>query len=399
MDMVETDVLVAGGGVAGLVATAVFTAAGFSVACADPQPPVTAEDDDGADLRSTAFLEPAIELLDEAGIWPRLAPHATDLVTMRIADADAGAIRECQDFTAAELGRPRFGANLPNWLIRRELVAHIGSLGNARLLAPASVTAVTPRLREARVRMTGAPPLRARLVIAADGRDSSLREAAGIGTRRWRFGQKALVFAVTHALPHNGVSTEIHASGGPFTLVPLPDQGGSHRSAVVWMEDGPEALRLADLDPGAFNDALAARACGAVGAIALQGRRALWPIVSQIARRMDAPRIALIAEAAHVVPPIGAQGLNMSLADIRALRDLAAGARDAGEDIASPALLARYHLARHPEVLARVLGVGLLNRASQAGARPLRDLRASGIRLLGRTAPLRQAAMRAGLGL
>jgi 2-octaprenyl-6-methoxyphenol hydroxylase len=171
-----------------------------------------------------------------------------------------------------------------------------------------------------------------------------------------------------------------------------------HASAVVWMERGPRAAELAGMPVAAFEAALNLRSCGILGDLRLASPRALWPIVAQVADRLDGPRTALIAEAAHVVPPIGAQGLNMSLADIATLLDLVAAARADGGDIGAPELLARYHRARHGEILARVAGIDALNRAAMAGSRPLRDLRRAGLKLLHGAGPLRKAAMRLGVG-
>ena len=399
MDGIDTDILIAGGGVAGLSAAAILAARGFSVVCADPVPPVTTENAAGADLRSTAFLAPSVALLRDAGLWDRLALEAAPLRVMRIVDAGGeGQAPRRADFDAAEIGAEAFGYNLPNWLLRREMVAHLAAIPGAELRAPAAVEAVVPRGDHAVARLGDGSVLTARLVIAADGRDSGLRQAAGIGARRWGYAQKALVFVVGHELAHEGVSTEVHMSGGPFTLVPLPGREGAHRSAVVWMEHGPRALALAAMPEAEFEAEANARSAGVLGWLTLEGRRVVWPIIAQIADRLDAPRMALIAEAAHVVPPIGAQGLNMSLRDIGALADLLVEARDAGRDIGAPEVLARYHQARHGEVLTRILGVDALNRASITGLAPLRGLRRIGLGVLSGVRPLRHAAMRLGLG-
>lgn len=400
MERIETDILIAGGGVAGLAAAAAFAARGFAVTCVDPVPPVTNAAQAGSDLRSTAFLQPAVALLEAAGLWARLASHAAPLRVMRLADAGGpdGAIREVADFAATEIGAEVFGYNLPNWLLRREMVARLAEMPNARLLAPAAVTRVTARSTVALAALSTGAQVRARLLIAADGRDSMVREAVGIAARRWGYGQKALVFSVTHPLPHNGVSTEIHRSGGPFTLVPLPDAEGSHRSAVVWMETGPRAQALADLDEAGFAAALNERARGVLGPLALAGPRRVWPIVTQVADRLDGPRTALIAEAAHVMPPIGAQGLNTSLRDVAVLIELCTEAREAGGDIGTASLLGRYHRTRHPEILARIAGIDALNRAAMADPQVLRDLRRAGLRALHGVAPVRRAAMTLGLG-
>ena len=166
----------------------------------------------------------------------------------------------------------------------------------------------------------------ARLVIAADGRDSQVRSTLGIGCWRHAFGQSALTFAVAHESPHGNMSTEVHRSGGPFTLVPLPDHEGRPSSAVVWMETDSRAERLLSMDQAPFERAATERSAGAQGPLTLITRRTVWPIASQIAHRFYGPRTAFVAEAAHVMPPIGAQGLNTSLRDLRSLLQLSCDA-------------------------------------------------------------------------
>jgi len=222
-----------------------------------------------------------------------------------------------------------------------------------------------------------------------------MRAAAGISHRTTRFGQKALAFAVTHPIPHENVSTEIHRTGGPFTLVPLPDQDGRPCSAVVWMEDGPKAQRLHDMDVDKFEAEMSNRSGHLFGPLKLASRRSIWPIIAQEADRLSAQRVALIAEAAHVVPPIGAQGLNMSLKDIATLRDLAIARPDGLGDVE---MLSAYHRARIADVRARVAGITALNRISQLSAAPLRDIRARGLDALYSARPVRTSLMRLGLG-
>jgi len=396
-DIVQTDIFISGGGVAGLIAAAAFGGAGFSVICADPAPPITDAATEGADLRTTAFLQLSRQFLDRAGLWDRLAPHAMPLQIMRIVDA-GGAIAEprvTHDFNASDISDQPFGWNLPNWLLRREIVAHLASSPNVTFCPGTATAQVLTREAEARVSLSDGRRIAAKLVIGADGRASPVREAAGIGVHTMRYGQKALAFAVTHPIPHENVSTEIHRSGGPFTLVPLPDHEGRPCSAVVWMERGPEALRLAALPEAAFNAEMTERSAHLFGPLTLVTRRTLWPIISQVAERMEAERTALVAEAAHVVPPIGAQGLNMSLKDMRVLLDLAEANR---ADPGARDLLRRYHRARHAEVLARVTGVDALNRASMAEAQGLRDLRLRALNAIYSVTPVRRVMMRAGLG-
>ncbi|SMG38182.1 UbiH/UbiF family hydroxylase [Paracoccus sp. J56] len=390
----DTDILVSGGGIAGLITAAAFGSAGRSVICVDPAPPVTEESAQGSDLRSTAFLQPSIPVLQAAGLWERLAPHATPLQIMRIIDAGGklSQARLTREFDASEISDQPFGWNLPNWLLKREISARLTGLQNLRFLPGTGTAGLVVRDSEALVTLTDGSRIRARLVIGADGRNSPVRQALGIGVRTFRYGQKALAFAVTHERPHGNVSTEIHRWGGPFTLVPLPDRGGKPSSAVVWLERGAEIGRLRALPREEFEAELNRRSAGVLGHLTQATRLTEWPIISQIADRFTGPRTALIAEAAHVVPPIGAQGLNMSLADLASLLDLSA------DDPGSARSLAAYERHRRPEAMARLIGIDALNRASMISARPLRDLRAATLGGLYAVSPVRRILMRAGLG-
>lgn len=393
-----TDILISGGGVAGLTAAAAFGSAGFSVVIVDPEPPVTTMEAEGADLRSTAFLQPSIPVLQAAGLWDRLEPFAAPLQIMRIIDA-GGEIAEpriVKDFDASDISDQPFGWNLPNWLLRREMSARLADLPNVSFRPGLATTALLTRESEALATLSDGTRLRAKLVIAADGRNSFVREALGIPVKTTRYGQKALAFAVTHPIPHRNISTEIHRSGGPFTLVPLPDRDGTPCSAVVWMETGPNAQRLASLAPAEFEAEMNTRSCHILGPLTLISRRTLWPIITQSAARMTGERTALMAEAAHVLPPIGAQGLNMSIADLQALLSLAEANR---ADLGSATMLDAYHRARHLDITARLTGIDALNRASMMGAQGLRDLRATTLNALYSVAPLRKTLMRAGLGV
>ena len=398
MTRISTDILISGGGVAGLCAAAAFGSAGFSVICADPTPPVTSAEAEGADLRTTAFLQPSIPVLEAAGLWSRLRPFAAPLQIMRIIDA-GGEIAEprvIKDFDAADLSDAPFGWNLPNWLLRREMLARLTDLPNVTFLPGIATHSLLTRETEALVTLSDCRKVSAKLVIAADGRGSTMREALGIPVKTIRYGQKALAFAVTHPIPHDNISTEIHRSGGPFTLVPLPDRDGLPCSAVVWMETGPEVQHLAALPTTEFEAAINARSCQILGPLTLASRRTVWPIISQIAARMAGERVALMAEAAHVVPPIGAQGLNMSLADLAILLDLA---QADPTNLGNAKMLDAYHRRRHFDVQTRVTGIDALNRAAMIEGQFLRDLRAGLLNALYSAAPVRKTLMKAGIGL
>ena len=397
MTQQNVDIVVSGGGIAGLTAAAAFGQAGFSVVCVDPTPPVIERDKQGADLRTTAFLQPARSLLEVAGLWARLQDHAAPLQIMRIVDAGGAEpeARVIKDFNASDISDLPFGWNLPNWLLRREFMAHLKDMPNVDLRLGVSAVDFLTRESEARVRLSDGKTLICRLVVAADGRNSTIREKAAIGVKTTRYGQKALALAVTHPIPHENVSTEIHRTGGPFTLVPLPDHNGMPSSALVWMEKAANAQALYEMDEASFNAEMTERSCSLFGPLTLASHRTIWPIISQIAGRFTSERVALIAEAAHVVPPIGAQGLNTSLGDLAVLLDLAKAAPDR---LGNAQMLATYQKQRHAEVALRVRGIDVLNRASMAQSPLLRNARAAGLQALYGMAPVRKMLMQMGLG-
>ena len=398
MARIDTDILIAGGGIAGLSAALAFGQAGFRVLLVSPRPPVTDGGAAGSDLRSTAFLQPAQALFEEIGLWDALGGDAVPLEGLRIVDSVGWPPdpRETREFRASDLGDRPFGWNLLNWRVSRALTEVLAGIDAVALRFDTGFAGMVAREDHALVRLSGGDSVRARLVVAADGRDSAVREAAGIGAQVTRYGQKALAFVVTHPIPHENVSTEIYNAGGPFTMVPLPDLGGVPASAIVWMNPGARALELAGMDGPAFEAEMTARSCSWLGPLALASGRRVWPIVSQRADRLVARRTAIVAEAAHVVPPIGAQGLNTSLNDVIALRDLAVQAGTAG--LGGPDMLAKYERQRAPDIRARVGAIDLFNRVTRSGDRRMQALRLAGLRMVYDLPPVRHAVMRAGMG-
>ena len=213
---------------------------------------------------------------------------------------------------------------------------------------------------------------------------------AGIGYRDWEFGQTIIACRVTHSGAHEGISTEMHHVGGPLTFAPLPGKA----SGVVWMNPDDEAQRLIALDDEAFREALQERSQGAVGEIETVENRATWNSSITVTKALTAPRTALIAEAAHAFPPIGAQGFNTSLRDVETLAAIAEEAEDPGAE----AVLTKYARQRMPDILARTAGVDLLNRSVLSAVPLVRDVRRMGLSALGKTEPLKRMAMRVGMG-
>jgi 2-octaprenyl-6-methoxyphenol hydroxylase len=393
----KVDIFISGGGPAGLIAAAAFGALGLTVLVADPALPVTVGDREESDLRSTAFLHPARRLFDEIGLWPTLAPQATPLAVLEIVDCtgDPPEPRERRAFRGDELGEAPLGWNFMNWKIREVLVGHLATLPEVELAFGTGFRRLVTRTGEALVTLSDGRQVSARLAIAADGRNSALREAAGIGVQTTRYGQKALAFAVTHPVAHGNVSTEIYHEGGPFTMVPLPDHRGLPCSAIVWMNPGPRTHELAALSDAEFNAAATRRSAGLFGPLEIVSPRNVWPVITQRANALSAERVALVAEAAHVLPPIGAQGLNTSVNDIAALVDLA---RQDPAELGSAPMLAAYERRRAPDIAARARAIDLFNRVTRAPDRLSQSLRRLGLVAVHDLAPLRSRLMRAGMG-
>ena len=388
----ETDILVAGGGIAGLTAAAAFAHEGYTVTLAAPAAP---RRDAEGDQRSTALLDPATQLFSKANLWEALAAHAQPLQRLQIVDTVGWPpeIRDRRVFHSEAPGEPPLAQNLMNWRIADVLLNFLESQPNVTLHWGAGFASMVTRDTGAIARLTDGTSLRTRLVVGADGRGSAVREAAGIEAKISRFGQKALAFTVTHPEPHENISTEVYNQGGPFTLIPLPRSGDAPASAAVWMNPGPEAVRLQALEPEAFSAEATTRSAGLLGPLTLTGPRGLFPIITLRATALTAQRTALIAEAAHVIPPIGAQGLNTSLNDLSALIETATP-----ETLGTRQHLDAYENSRARDVAARVAAIGFYNRLTRSGLPQLQDLRLAGLKAVADLPPLRRAVMRAGMG-
>lgn len=378
------DVAVVGTGPAGLVAALRLAQIGLRTALVGPEPA-------RQDGRSAALFGPAIDLLRTAGIWSDLAPDAGPLRVLRIVDDTGSLFRPPPvEFRAAEIGLEAFGWNVGNARLDSALAAAVrnepglvwhGELAVAFEAGEASAT----------VRLAGGDAVEAALVVAADGRGSRIRQDAGIEVRERRYPQSAFTAVLAHERDHGHASTEFHTRAGPFTLVPLPGR----RSSLVWVTSPPHARRLAAADDATLARAVERQAHYLLGPMVPDGPRGIVPLLSLSADSYTAPRLALIGEAAHVLPPIGAQGLNLGLADVAALVRLAdhAGGRDPGD----PALLRDYERERGRDVRLRSFLVDGLNNALLSAFLPVDAARGLGLGLLARIGPLRRAAMRAGL--
>jgi 2-octaprenyl-6-methoxyphenol hydroxylase len=380
---IEAEVAMIGGGPAGLLTALALATGGIETALIAPW----AE----PDCRTTALLAGSVAALQTLGVWPSCVPHAAPLRQIRIVDDTNRLLRAPEVcFAAAEIGLEAFGHNIENRHLLAALELRAEELKLTRIAGPA----LAVRSDDEGVTVSFADgQARVRLAIGADGARSLCRAAAGISVSRRAYPQAALTLNLAHARSHGDGSTEFHTESGPFTLVPLPGR----RSSLVCVLTPRDAERLAAMNDAALADEIERRAHSLLGGMELEQGRGFFPLAVQSADSLARGRIALVGEAAHVVPPIGAQGLNLGLRDGAAIAEIVADARRANLDIGAPEVLGRYVAARRADVLSRTIAVDLLNRSLLADFIPVQGLRGVSLYLFDRIGPLRRALMREGV--
>lgn len=382
--MIDTrpEIAVVGAGVVGLAAALALKRAKYRVALVGPH-------NRAPDQRTSALLAGSIDFLDDIGVWPQVAPAAAPLRTLRIVDATDRLIRAPEVvFESSEVGLETFGYNIANATLLAALDEAVVSRRIPR--HDAIVDEALADKDSVRLDLSTNERIVARLAVAADGRKSTMREAAGIAVSEWRYDQAALVVNLRHSRPHQDTSTEFHTATGPFTLVPLPGD----RSSLVWVGSTEQIAAHSQLTDAELAREIETRSASILGATEVDGKRQVFPLSGMNANAFAARRIALAGEAAHVFPPIGAQGLNLGYRDVGALAEILAGPlSDPGTDD----LLARFDNARRSDVLSRTAAVDALNRTLLSDLVPVQGVRSLGLFLLDRIAPLRQAIMRRGL--
>jgi 2-octaprenyl-6-methoxyphenol hydroxylase len=380
-------VAVVGAGAVGLAAALASAQAGLPTALVGRHAPV-------ADGRTVALLDGSVRFLKALGAWDEIAPKASPLCELQIVDDTGSLFRPPPArFRASEIGLDAFGWNVES--------AHLVTALRRCARAQAGLTVVesdaegaSPGEETARIALADGGIVEARLVVAADGGRSKLRAASGVPVREWTYPQAAITTILAHTKPHNDVSTEFHTRSGPFTLVPM---SGGFLSSLVWVTGKAPAERLAALDDAALAEAVERQARGMLGAMRIDGPRGLVPMRGLLATNPVAPRLALIGEAAHVFPPIGAQGLNLGLRDAASLRDVVVRAFRDGRDPGGRGVLRDYAGGRRIDAAARTAAVDALNRSLLTDLLPLDLARGLGLLAMTHLGPLRRMVMREGV--
>ena len=377
------DIAVIGAGPAGQIAAIAMARGGRRVVLVGPEP-------DASDRRTTTLMEQSLAMMARLGLWRDLKARAAPLAVMQIIDGTQRLLRApTVAFRSAEIGLEAFGYNIPNSALLETLSTAVSAepLITRKTRAADTIQIGTDGVT---IELSGEDAITAAFAIGADGRRSSTRESAGVGVKTWSYPQTAVVMNLTHTLPHQNISTEFHTESGPFTQVPLPGL----RSSLVWVVTPQEAERLTALPVEQLSAEVEARMQSMLGQVTVEDGVQAWPLSGMTATRFGKGRVAFVGEAGHAFPPIGAQGLNLSLRDIAALEDILVDPRSApiATDCGD-----RFDRKRRLDITSRTASVDLLNRSLLSDLLPVQMLRAAGLQVLASVAPLRNLIMQEGV--
>ncbi len=335
------------------------------------------------------------------GVWPGLAPYAQPILDIRVSDGKPGrpASRFFLHYDHRESGlEAPFGHIVENRAVRRALAARLAELPQARVIAPGRLASLERGPGRVDARLEDGREIRARLLVAADGARSTLRQEAGIAAAEITYAQTAIVATVAHELPHGGVAHEHFLPAGPFAMLPMTDAEGLHRSSIVWTERRALAPALLGLDDDGFSAEIERRFGASLGRIQVLGRRWSYPLKLVHAERYAGHRLVLVGDAAHAIHPIAGQGLNLGLRDVAALAEVIVEAHRLGLDIGAADVLAGYERWRRFDVMLLIAVTDSLNRLFSNDIGPLRLARDLGLAAVDRLPPLKRLLMRHAMG-
>lgn len=380
-DAPRFDLLISGASFAGLAlarALSLATKGGLKIGLIDR----AASPASRPDARAFALGAASKRMLATIGVWERIADDCEPVLDIEITDSSLN-----------DGVRPvlmTFANRLPDGEPASYIVPAtplVGALQELTAADPSIVRAATADALSTEagpysvsVRLSAGEPVSARLVVAAEGRQSALRQAAGIKLTGWGYGQTGIVTTIAHERPHHGTAVQHFLPAGPFAILPLP----GNRSCITWSEETTEATRIMALDDAAFLAEVDKRFGGRLGAISLAGPRQCWPLSLHLARTYIAPRLALLGDTAHGVHPIAGQGLNLALRDAAALAEVIADAARVGLDIGSHDVLERYERWRRFDSTVSAAAYDGLNRTFSWDNSIARAVRSFGLQMVDR---------------
>ena len=402
------DVAIVGGGMVGMTLAAALGSAGLPVAIVDAEAPaaMTAAAFDG---RSSAIAFGSQQVLAGIGAWATMAAEAQSILDIRVSDGRAtGSVSRLflhydhRDLAPGGGGRknaPPFGFIVENRVTRQALLQRLAELPGVIHVAPSRAASVERRADAVAVVLDDGRKVSARLVVAADGRNSPVRAAAGIRTTEWTYEQTGIVCTVAHEKPHGGVAHEHFLPAGPFAMLPMVDDDGVHRSSIVWTERRDLAPAMMALDDAAFAAEIERRFGPSLGRLRPIGGRFAYPLTLVHAERYVGHRLALLGDAAHAIHPIAGQGLNLGLRDVAVLAETIVDAQRLGLDIGDGLVLERYQRWRRFDNLVLMAVTDGMNRLFSNDIAPVRLARDLGMAAVNRLPPLKRLFMRHAMGL
>jgi 2-octaprenyl-6-methoxyphenol hydroxylase len=387
----HADILVAGAGAAGLSTAIALAQAGFSVVC-------VGHVDTRANGRTVALFEASLRFYKALGVWPHFCGKTAPLSRIVMIDLTGARFPvPAVSFAASEIGLAAFGENIESNVLVEGL-AEIALASPNLVLREGMIGDISFDADAIHATLADGQCITAKLAAAADGRMSPARTKAGIGTRIWTYPQVAFTALLSHVKPHRNISTEFHTRSGPCTLVPLcVAENKPNRSSLVWLMSPEAAERRRALSNPELAQEIEDQVDSLLGKIESDGPGGFFPMAGMSANRLVGHRIALVGEAAHIFPPLAAQGLNLSLRDSATLADVLEDARALGHDIGSAQTLKTYASARRSDIFLRTNGVDILNRSLLSNFFPVDFLRGAGLFAFSMIGPLRRALMREGV--
>ncbi|MCZ4351873.1 UbiH/UbiF/VisC/COQ6 family ubiquinone biosynthesis hydroxylase [Roseovarius aestuarii] len=393
----DTDIAIIGGGLNGPALALALAQTGLHVTLIDALP-APERADPAFDGRAYALALASTRLLRNIGVWDAVAQHAQPMHEIKVTDGRAGEgplTPFILHFERGALEEGPMGHMCEDRFLRCALNEACTKASGINVIAGDAVTAQTDASGAMALTLGSGRALSARMIVGADGRTSGTAARAGIRRSGWDYGQTALVCAIAHELPHNGIAHQFFMPHGPLAILPLP----GNVSSIVWSEDTQTAARFAALNDEDFLHVLRPRFGDFLGQISICGKRYTYPLSLSVANQFVAPRLALVGDAAHGMHPVAGQGLNAGLRDVAALAQVLSEARQRGEDIAAPDVLKRYQVWRRFDTSTLALTTDLSNRLFSNDNPLLRLGRDLGMGAVSALPGLRRTLMREAAGL
>lgn len=393
------EIFISGAGIAGLSLACLLAQSGMSVAITDPNLPDTCPDTIEHGTRTAAIMNSILPVYEQIDILDDIKSYSTPLESLRIVDTPAKHFKKPIErvFHAREINEAAFSWNVSNNYLLHTLLKKARTLDTLTLIPRDKVIGFTHHPAHITVETEKNGKYQCALLVGADGRRSFVREHASIKVNETEFNQTAITAILTHSKPHENISTEIHKPGGPFTMVPLKTEGNNHyKSSLVWIETTPDAQRISHLSKSEITANIQSLSHGYLGNIELENMIQQTSISTMKSKKITGDRIALIAEAAHTLPPTGAQGLNLSLRDITSLKEILIEGKNLGSDLGSKTTLDRYENARKHDIALRSKSTDILNQFVKQDSHFHHAVRRGAFSVLSDIPPLRETIMKKG---